>query len=80
MSDEPECPRGTPLDKHKNAHLFHASRADRGRYFDIACVAEEVLVHAPLEGLRQMFRSAWTPPFAENGYIRGLEPIPWQSR
>jgi len=74
MSDEPECPRGTPLDKHKNANLFHALRADRGLHFDLNCVAEELLINMPEGAARSMFRAAWVPPFEDNGYKQGLEP------
>jgi uncharacterized membrane protein YgcG len=72
MSNEPECPRGTPLDQHEAQFLVHALRADRGMYFDVACIMEEAI--PPLEYARQVFRSAWVPPFSENGYVKGLEP------
>jgi hypothetical protein len=57
------------LEDHASAYLFHAYRASKGRYFDLVCVDVETLVALTPEAAREFYRSAWHPPFAENGYM-----------
>lgn len=75
MSGDSEalCPRGVPLEDHQRQHLFHALRRDRGLYLNLACVARETLDDGDAHW-REIYSSAWVPPFSVNGYLPGLDP------